>query len=341
MPTKSSLPETTLKSAALKMTNLGFGGASIGNLYRASSDKVALETLHEAVANGITYIDTAPHYGHGLSEVRIGQFLKEYDRADLTLSTKVGRILEPSGPEGPPDHGFVDPLPFTQVFDYSYDGIMRSFDESCDRLGVDHIDILYMHDIGEMTHGQEKHAAMFREAMSTGIKAMEELKAAGRTKAIGLGVNEWQVCQQSFEHANFDIFMLAGRHTLLEQPALDQLFPECEKRNVSVVCASPFNSGLLAKRPSASSNYNYSTAPPDLISKANEIFQICQSMGVNAQAAAMQFPLLHPCVISVVSGMSTAKRVCQAIAWLNETVSTDVWTALREAGVFDSRIPLK
>ena len=340
MNSKKDLLRRTVKSVDLEICGLGFGGASVGNLYSATSNDVADATICEAVDNGITYIDTAPHYGHGLSEVRIGQFLKNRDRSSVTLSTKVGRVLEPSGPEGPPDHGFVDPLPFTQVYDYSYDGVMRSFEQSCNRLGVDSVDILYIHDIGALTHGQDRHPELFREAMSGGVKAMEELKRGGQTKAIGLGVNEWEVCVESFEHADFDIFMLAGRHTLLEQPAMDTFMPECERRGVSVVCASPFNSGLLATRPTKHSKYNYATAPEDIIARANKIFDICQKMGVNAQAVALQFPLLYPCITSVVTGMSSAKRVRQSISWWKETIPDNVWVALQDNGFIDARIPI-
>ncbi len=341
MHSKAELPSSRVKSANMEICGLGFGGASVGNLYRASSDEVARATIDEAVSSGITYIDTAPHYGHGLSEVRIGQFLKECDRSSITLSTKVGRVLEPSGPEGPPDHGFVDPLPFTQVYDYSYDGVMRSFEQSCERLGVDTVDILYMHDIGALTHGEDSHPELFRQAMSDGVRAMEELKSGGQTKAIGLGVNEWEVCVETFGHADFDVFMLAGRHTLLEQPAMDTFLPECLQRGVSVVCASPFNSGLLAKRPTTKSHYNYDTPPEAIIARANHIFDVCQEMGVNAQAAALQFPLLHPCIVSVVSGMSSSQRVRQAIAWWQETIPDQVWTALQDEGIIDARIPLQ
>ncbi|CAN0314705.1 unnamed protein product, partial [Chrysoparadoxa australica] len=180
---------------------------------------------------------------------------------------------------------------------------------SCERLGVEQLDILYMHHIGAATHGSKQHSFLFKQAMDEGFRAMSELKCDGRVKAIGLVVNEWEVCMESFGHADFDVFMLAGRYTLLEQTVLETFFPECERRGVSIVNASPFNSGLLARRPDKSSHYNYCVAPVDIIVRATRFFDICASHGVNTQAAAIQFAGAHPVVVSVVSGMSSAERV--------------------------------
>ena len=311
------------------ITPLGFGGASVGNLYRATSDETAFETMKRSLENGIKYIDTAPHYGHGLSETRIGSFLSRHAGPDPILSTKVGRILVPAGPDGPPDYGFVDPLPYDHVFDYSYDGVLKSFDESCKRLGVEKVDILYMHDIGELTHGPETHPALFRDAMDGGFRAMDKLKSDGRVKAIGLGVNEWEVCLESFAHADFDVFMLAGRYTLLEQEPLDTLFPECNRRNVSIVNASPFNSGLLAKRPDESSTYNYGKAPKEIIKRAQRIFEVCEAHGCNTQAAAMQFAVAHPAIAGIVSGMSKPHYIETSTAWMTEELPESLWSDLK------------
>ena len=295
--------------------------------------------MAEAIEVGFSYFDTAPHYGHGLSEVRIGQFLRDLDGDRPVLSTKVGRILEPSGPEGPPDHGFVDPLPFTQRFDYSYDGVMRSFEDSCRRMGVDRFDALFMHDIGQATHGDDG-PALFAQAMDGGYRAMDELRSTGATGAIGLGVNEWQVCEASFAHADFDVFMLAGRYTLLEQEPLASFLPACLKRGVSVICAGPLNSGLLASRPSTASMYNYAPVPPEVLARATRLFDFCDAQAVPIQAAALQFPLLHPAVVSVVSGMSTAERVRVTAGWARHPIPAEFWQAAVDVGLIDATAPI-
>lgn len=316
----------------------GFGGASVGNLYRASSDEEAHDALAASLEVGYTYWDTAPRYGHGLSEQRIGAFLQGYCGPRPALSTKVGRLLVPAGPEGPAYHGFADPLPFDQVFDYSYDGILRSFDESCARLGVEAVDVLYMHDIGRATHFEE-HETQFRIAMEGGYRAMERLKAEGRVKAIGLGVNEWEVCVETFAHARFDLFMIAGRYTLLEQGALDVLMPECEARGVAIVSAGPLNSGLLARRPDATSHYDYHEVPRDILLRAQTLHDFCADHHVPLQAAALQFPLLHPSVVSVVGGMASRARVLQAADWLAVDIPASFWRELKDAGLLREDAP--
>jgi D-threo-aldose 1-dehydrogenase len=329
---------TAPERPALALPRLGFGGASVGNLYRAWSDEESMGAMRAAIQCGVSYFDTAPYYGHGLSEVRIGRFLAETD-AEIFLSTKVGRVLEPSGPGGPSDNGFVDPLPFEPIFDYSYDGVMRSFDQSCARLGVDRVDLLFMHDIGAAQHGADAHAALFELAMRGGAKAMAELRAEGRAGAIGLGVNEWQVCMESLEFADFDVFMLSVRYTLLEQTPLDGFFDACLQRGVGIVAAAPFNSGLLARRADASSHYNYASAPHEVVERAQRLFDFCASRGVALQAAALQFPLLHPVVRCVVTGMATAERVRESCAWLEAPLPDGFWDELKAAGLLRADAP--
>lgn len=338
---ESRLPTRRVGQTGTDICVLGFGGASVGNLYRESSDDVARAAVEAARDLGVRYFDTAPYYGHGLSEVRFGKFLGQgAQAAGITLSTKVGRVLDPVEPDETPDHGFINPLPFRPMFDYSRDGIMRSFRESCVRLGTDYIDILYMHDIGAMTHGADAHPGLFRQAMEEGFPAMAELRREGRVGAIGLGVNEWEVCHESFAHADFDVFMLAGRYTLLEQEPLKTFLPECERRGVSVVCASPFNSGLMARRPDAQSRYNYAEAPDALIERASRVFDICDAHGVSAQSAALHFPLLHPAVVSVVNGMSTADRVAGTLAWFDEAIPAGLWADLKTEGILQPDAPV-
>lgn len=336
-----TLPTRDIGTTGVTVTALGFGGASVGNMYRVSPEDVAQGALAAALEGGMNYFDTAPLYGFGLSETRFGRFLAARTPASpLTLSTKVGRVMEPAGPDGPPDDIFVDPLPYQPVYDYSYDGVMRSFAQSQERLGVDRIDVLYMHDIGRVTHGEKAHPELFREAMEGGYRAMAELKANGCTSAIGLGVNEWEVCEESFAHADFDVFMLAGRYTLLEQDALETFLPECTKRGVSVVCAGPFNSGLLARRPDPASHYNYSDVPPELAARTQRIFDVCEAHGASTQAAALQFPLAHPAIVTVVGGMATAERVERSLAWMKTPTPDGVWRDLRSEGLVRADAPV-
>ncbi|GGD11493.1 aldo/keto reductase [Aquisalinus flavus] len=323
------LPARRIADTTLEICTLGFGGAAVGNLYRAGSDAQAYEAMQAALDHGIRYFDTAPHYGHGLSEVRFGEFFGGTLPAGVVISTKVGRVLEPSGADGPPDHGFVDPLPFTQVFDYSHDGVMRSFEESRTRLKNLPVDILYMHDIGSLTHG-DRHEAQFRLAMEEGIPAMMKLKESGAVKAIGLGVNEWQVCKDLLAYHDPDVFMLAGRHTLLEREASRELFPACEKRNISVVSAAPFNSGLLARRPDTTTHYNYESPPADVLQKAQTLFDELTKRDIEAQAAALQFPLRAPCVASVVTGMSNARYVESSTRWFRQEIGDEIWAQIEE-----------
>ena len=311
------------------LPQMGFGGASVGNLYRSSSDDAASATLQSALDAGISYFDTAPHYGHGLSEMRIGAFFGGRKPNGVVVSTKVGRVLEPSGPDGPPDHGFVDPLPFTQVFDDSYDGVMRSFEASFARLGGVAIDILLMHDLGEYTHGDQNTSHLY-DALNGGFRAMADLKAAGDVKAIGLGVNECKICLNMLDHVEPDVFMLAGRYTLLERGAERHLLPACAERGVSVIAASPFNSGLLAKRPDETARYNYTQASDKVRQDALRLFDLIESTGGCLQAAALQFPLRNPVVVSVVNGMDRPNRVLSSVAWQSEKVSDEVWSLLEQ-----------
>ena len=340
MTASTTIPMSKVARTEAAITRLGFGGASVGNLYRASSNEQANAVLAAAIDQGVTYIDTAPHYGHGLSEVRIGKFLKSIDRSQVQLSTKVGRLLVPAGEEGPGDYGFVDPLPFDHIFDYSYDGVLQSFDESCVRLGVETLDILYMHDIGAVTHGPERHPDLFKIAMDGGYRAMAHLKETGRVKAIGLGVNEWDVCMESFAHADFDVFMLAGRYTLLEQTPLETFFPECAKRSVSILNASPFNSGLLARRPDETAHYNYAAAPPQIVRRAQRIFDVCEAHGANAQAAAIQFALAHPVIVGIVNGMSAPNRVTSTVDWFREELPASLWSDLVSENLLSADAPI-
>ena len=257
-----------LGGTGLAVDTLGFGCASLGNLYHPVSDADARKILDSAWSSGFRYYDTAPHYGQGLSERRVGDALRRFRGKDYVLSTKVGRLLKPSG-YAEERHAFLSPMPFDIFYDYSYDGIMRSFEDSLQRLGLDRIDILYMHDIGAVTHGP-RNDELFPIAMDGGYRAMDELRASGSVSAIGLGVNEFEVCEAALDHGNWDCFLLAGRYTLLEQEALNTFLPRCVKRNCSIVIGGAYNSGILATgvRGSGPLYYNYEPAPARVVEES-------------------------------------------------------------------------
>lgn len=315
---------------------LGFGAGGIGNLYAAVSDQAARETIETALAEGIDYFDTAPHYGFGLSETRLGAALP----ASAKVSTKVGRRLRPA-PEVDPlaeRHGFMAAAPFEPVFDYSYDGVMRAFESSLERLGRDHIDVLLAHDLGGRTHGADD-AMRRREFFDGGYHAMRALRDGGAVGAIGLGVNEWEICDAALEEADFDVFLLAGRYTLLEQTALDRFLPRCAARGVSIIVGGPFNSGVLVEGASPGAHYNYAPAPPEVLDRVRRLEAVCLSHATPLAAAALQFPLAHPQVVSVIPGLSNPDEVRQARAWAAYAIPDALWSDLRGEGLLHPEAP--
>jgi len=327
--------------AALRLPGkLGFGSAAIGNLYRPISDAEAFAVVEAAWAAGLRYFDTAPHYGFGLSEKRLGAALAVLDPAgEAIVSTKVGRRLDPAPM---PDltalrQGFVSPEPFESVFDYGYDAVMRSHETSLKRLRRGSVDILLAHDIGSYAHG-DAHAARLREFLGGGLRAMRELRDVGAVKAIGLGVNETAVCEEVLGHCDLDVILLAGRYTLLEQSPLASLFPLCASRGVRVIAGAPFNSGILARgvRNAPPAPYEYGAPPAAVIDRVGRIEDLCAQFGVPLAAAALQFPLRHPVVEAVVPGMATVAEVEAALAWIAHPLPDALWSALADAGLVDT-----
>lgn len=319
-----------------RLPRLGFGGAAVGNLYAAVSDTKARTVIDAALAAGVRYFDTAPHYGFGLSEIRHGEALAG---RDVIISTKVGRVLEPVASPARERHGFVDAAPFEPVFDYSYDGVMRSFEASLRRLGRDRVDILLAHDLGRDTHGGD-HPAHMRAFLDGGYKAMRELKDAGAVEAIGLGVNEQAVCDEALDHADLDVFLLAGRYTLLEQTALDGLLPRCEQRGVKIIVGGPFNSGALVEASGGGPiHYNYAPAGAAIVARVESLRRVCAVHGVPLAAAALQFPLAHPAVASVIPGMASTAQVADAVAWMETPLPAALWSDLRAGGLLHPDAP--
>ena len=333
----STFQQRKIGSTELVIETLGFGCASLGNLYHTVSDEEASNILTTAWANGFRYFDTAPHYGQGLSERRVGDALRT--SSDYVLSTKVGRLLRPVG-YAAERHGFVSPMPFDIEYDYSYDGVMRSFEDSLQRLGLDRIDILYMHDIGPVTHGDDNDRR-FPVAMDGGYRAMDELRQSGRVSAIGLGVNEYQVCEQALEYGDWDCFLLAGRYTLLEQESLVTFLPKCVDRNCSIVIGGAYNSGILATGISGKGpwNYDYGPAPADVVRKVAAIEGLCGEFNIPMAAAALQFPLAHPAVASVIPGIGKVSRIVQTLNLLATEIPDEFWKVLSERGLIRDDAP--
>lgn len=328
----------------LRLPPLGFGAAAIGNLYQPIEEAEAEAAVASALGNGLTYFDTAPHYGFGLSEQRLGEALLRYDKgAEAIISTKVGRLLEPvdDAAAGGERHGFVDAAPFEPRFDYSYEGVMRSFEESRGRLRRDRIDILYAHDLGRVTHGAD-HDRRFAEFIEGGYRAMRELRVSGDVGAIGIGANEWQVCEEAMRAGDFDLFLLAGRYTLLEQTALDSFLPECTNRGVSVVIGGPYNSGILATgtKSGAALYYDYEPAPATVIARVRRIEEVCERHAVTLAAAALQFPLAHPQVAAVIPGLAGAAQVEETMALFRAPIPEDFWTEMKSEGLLHSGAPV-
>jgi len=312
---------------------LGFGTAAIGNLYRAVTDEAAEAALTSAHDGGIRYFDTAPRYGQGLSERRLGRFLP----AGAIISTKVGRVLTPIDPPPPGTqrNGFVDGDPYEEHFDYGYDGIMRSFDDSLKRLRRERIDIALVHDLGGLTHGTDQ-ARHYRDFIGGGYRALSELKAQGRIGAIGLGVNETAIAAQVMADADIDVVLLAGRYTLLEQSPLDGFFDACATKGVSVIAAAPFNSGLLA----GGAHFDYAAPPPDILRRVAALEAICRAHDVPLAAAALQFPRLHPVVACVLTGMACAAETHTNLTLFHHPIPAALWCDLKTAGLLRADAPV-
>jgi D-threo-aldose 1-dehydrogenase len=340
-PVAQSLGETktfiTRGGARLSFTPIGFGSAPLGNYLRKLSEEECDATLNRAWDAGIRYFDTAPFYGLGLSEMRVGRLLRGKPRDSFTLSSKVGRLLIPCPPEEVNGFFFKDTPQVKFVYDYSYDGVMRSYEESRKRLGLDRIDILYVHDVCSLVHGsREASEARIQELITLGgWKALTELRSAGVVGAIGAGVNEWQPCARLLELVDPDIFLLAGRYTLLEQEPIDTLFPECLKRNVRIVIGGPFNSGILA----GGDTFNYGAAPPEIVERVTRMKKVCAAHGVALHRAALQFVLAHPVVVSVIPGGQTVTETAQNVAALDARIPAKFWSDLKTEGLLDPAAP--
>jgi D-threo-aldose 1-dehydrogenase len=323
---------TTLGRSTVRVTRLSYGAAAIGNLYQSVDDDAALGAVEAAWAEGIRAFDTAPHYGLGLSERRLGQFLRDQPRESFTISTKVGRILEPvAHPEGDDlaAGGFAVPATHLRRWDFSADGINRSLAESLERLGLDRVDIVYLHD-------PDDHA---EQALAEAYPALEKLRAQGVVGAIGLGIKQSALPARFVRETDIDAVLLAGRYTLLDQSGLDDLLPVAAERGVGIVIGGVFNSGVLAD-PRSDSAYEYGAVPQDVLARALRMKAVCEENGVSLRAAALQFPFGHPAVSSVLIGSRTEAEVQDAAGQARGPVPAAVWEQLRADGLLAEHVPV-
>ena len=315
--------------ASFEVTDMGLGGSPLGNRSRPMSEAEADDIVEAAWAAGIRYFDTAPLYGHGLAEARLGRNLRWKPRDEFVVSSKVGRVLRPAA-RASIDYGpWADGLPFACHFDYSYDGTMRSFEDSLQRLGLERIDMVFIHDIDVFTHGPAGQKLAFEQAMDGCYRALLRLREEGAIKAIGVGVNEWEPCVAALDRGDFDCFLLAGRYSLLDQSALDRFLPLCVERKAAVVIGGGFNSGILATGAVAGASYNYEAAPEPILAKIRRMEIVCQRYDVSLPAVALQFVLTHPAVASNIPGARSAAQLRQNIAWAGERVPADLWAELK------------
>ncbi|MDP9937462.1 D-threo-aldose 1-dehydrogenase [Paenarthrobacter nicotinovorans] len=306
-----------------RLGRLGFGGAGIGNLYRAIPDGEALATVLAAWDAGVRYFDTAPHYGLGLSEQRLGAVLRDKPRDEFVISTKVGRLLEPNPAGGRDSEGFDVPATTRRVWDFSEAGIRRSIEDSLERLGLSHVDIVYLHD----PDVHDLHAGI-----KQGLPALEKLRSEGLVSAIGVGTNSAEAALECIEAADLDLVMLAGRYTLLEQPDVP-LLERCRQRRTGVVSVGAYNSGLLA-RPEVpdDAHYNYGQAPPAVLERARALAALCRDFGVELPTAALQFPLRHPAVVNVTAGATSPEQMATNAERMAQPVPEELWEALEGLG---------
>ncbi len=320
----------------LAVTALGVGSAPLGGLYADVPTGQAIEMLETAWDLGIRYFDTAPMYGLTRAEHLVGQVLRDKDGSHV-LSTKVGRLmttdragrtLPPEPPKNPLDPGWWNGLPFREVFDYSYDGVMRSYDDSQQRLGMRQIDLLYVHDIGRVTHADLHDHHWSALTKGGGFRALQELKAAGNIRGFGLGVNEWEVIRDALEETDLDVSMLAGRYSLLDRDAGETFLPLAQQRGMSLVLAGVYNSGILAAPKGGRRKFNYADADPAVVARVEALRKVCDDYDVPLAAAAIRFPMRHPATTCVVIGAKTAAQLAQNVAWFNTDLPEAIWDDL-------------
>lgn len=341
--TAQTFEKRRVGKTALEVTTLGFGGATLsGMLGTDVPPEQARAVTSAALDAGIGYFDTAPHYGSGRSEHFMGDALR-FRNDDRVLSTKVGRLLRPvrSDADRTMEHPWTEVFPFEIVYDYSYDAIMRSYEDSLQRLGLSHIEILLVHDIGTRTHGEEGNKRYWKQLADGGYRALTELKASGAVKAIGLGVNEWQILMEAMKLGDWDAFLLANRYNLLEQECLDPFLTTCLQRGTSLIAAGPFAAGILAGTNIwGPNNGAYAPPPSEIVTKVEKLQSICKAHGIPLGAAALQFPLAHPAVCTVLTGPKSPAELDGILKWWNTAIPQGFWDDLAGSGLVAAGTPL-
>ena len=322
----------------LEVTSFAFGTAPIGNIFRPIDEETSDAMIQTAWDDGVRFYDTAPMYGHGLAELRTGHSLRWKNRDDFVLSSKVGRVLKPKRRSEIDFSPWNNAAPNEMIFDYSYDGTMRAFEDSLQRLALERMDICFIHDIDVFTRGADQ-PEVFKQAMDGAWKALSQLRDEGVVKAIGVGVNEWEVCHEALKQRDFDCFLLAGRYTLLEQESLDAFLPLCEARDVAVIIGGGFNSGILATGAIDGAKYNYAPAPEAILQKVRGIEAVCKEFGVPLPAAAMQFVVAHPAIPSFVAGTRTVEQLSKNLEWFSHPIPVEFWTTLKAKGLLREDAP--
>jgi len=335
-----NLPKRKLGRTDLDVTVLGFGSAPLGDIYEVLDDKTAIETVETAANAGVTLFDTAPLYGQGSAEHRIGTALRRRPKGSYIVSTKVGRLLTPAPKGRVRTSRFVGGLEFDVTNDYTYDAAMRSHEQSLHRLGLPAVDVVLIHDADAWTHGPEHGPRRYREAMDGAYKALEKLRSEGVIKGIGLGLNDPGYMARYLCDGDFDCVLMAGRYSLLEQPALAEVLPLALKKNVGVMLGGVFNSGILATGPIEGARYNYTPAPPDVLDKVRKIERVCRSHGVSLPTAAMHFPLGHPAVSSLALGAVSPAEVRANVAAMTRAIPTGLWSDLKAEKLLDADAPV-
>ncbi len=340
------MPEITTRTITdgLGVTTMGLGGTGLGNMYCAVDPADAIATVHAAYERGLRYFDTAPVYGFGLSETRLGEAVRSLPRREIVISSKVGYDLVPIPPSELKPTLWDKPPAFRADFDYSRDGVMRSLEGTLKRLGTDYVDMVSIHDPDEAIDigpGQDPRArSHFREAMDGAYPALDALRSQGVIKAIGVGINQWQMLSDFVTAGRFDYFLLAGRYTLLEQEPLETLLPVCAERGTKLVIGGPYNSGILAMGAKAGATFNTKPAPPEVLKRVRRIEATCARHGVALPAAALQFPLAHPLVVSVIPGARSVAELDGNLAYMRQPIPAALWTDLRAEGLIDGKAPV-
>ena len=328
----------------LRFSEIGFGSAPLGDLFKTLDEEQAQNTVRAAYADGVRLFDSSPHYGNGLAEARIGAALRDKPREDLVISTKIGRWMDPFTPVAPPradviSPGFAGGFPHKASFDYSYDGTMRSVEQSLLRTGFGRLDILLIHDCDVWTHGRQDVETRFAEAMDGAYKALDKLRHEGTVSAIGVGLNESDMCERFAKAGEFDVMLLAGRYSLLEQPALASFLPLALEKHIGIILAGVFNSGILATGAIPTAKYNYASAPPEIMERVRTIEAICHGHGVSIRQAALRFASLHPAVVSVLLGAETAAEIKANVADFGTPVPNALWSDLKSKGLLAQGAP--